>query len=386
MAAYALILAAGFSTRMVSHFKPLLPMPFPSGCRTALSAVCALYRAENVHPLVIGGYRAEKTEEEALACGAGFIHNAHPEAGMFSSIRTGAAALPRDCSHFFVHPVDIPLVRRITIQSLLKAAEQKKNAVYLPVFQKQEGHPPLFSAALASSILLARDTACLRDIVEAAPCIRVPVADSFILRDMDTPEDYMRLCTEAPFLDRLSPSEAEELLIVQQVPERGRAHGLAVGKVAAAFADALSCPGEAPNKIPPDRNLALAGGLVHDIRKGSPRHEEAAGRFFRSRGMEAMAVLVESHRDMTLPEASPFSERELVFLADKYVRGSCAVSLEERFLSKMEQFSGDAEACTAIRGRMERAKAMAARFSRESGQSPEHIARLVLRETESRKA
>lgn len=126
MAAYALILAAGFSTRMVSHFKPLLPMPFPSGCRTALSAVCALYRAENVHPLVIGGYRAEKTEEEALACGAGFIRNAHPEAGMFSSIRTGAAALPRDCSHFFVHPVDIPLVRRITIQSLLKAAEQKK--------------------------------------------------------------------------------------------------------------------------------------------------------------------------------------------------------------------------------------------------------------------
>ena len=62
----ALVLAAGFSTRMAPRFKPLLALPLPEGERSALASVCGLYLAEGIPPLVVGGARAEDTRREAL--------------------------------------------------------------------------------------------------------------------------------------------------------------------------------------------------------------------------------------------------------------------------------------------------------------------------------
>ncbi|WP_273523851.1 DVU_1551 family NTP transferase [Mailhella massiliensis] len=374
MNAYALILAAGFSSRMQPHFKPLLPLPLPGGSRSALAALCGLYLAEGVRPVVVGGNRAAETRKEAEACGTAFALNPHPERGMFSSIRAGASALPQDCTHFFVHPVDIPLVRRMSVRALLEEAAPSGEEALLPAWRGETGHPPLFPASLLPVLRRAGDDGCLRDIVKEASPRSVPVADSFILRDMDRPEEYAALCALAPSQDILSPREAEELLAVRHVQERGVAHSLAVGAVAEAFALALNRARVLRREEPLSPSLALAGGIVHDVCKGQPHHEAAAGRLFRSLGMERMARLVEDHRDLTLPDSVPLSERELVFLADKYVRGSSPVPLRERFHSKMERFSGDAEACAAIAGRMERALRMEARLQKECGTSPERIA------------
>ncbi|HJD96604.1 DVU_1551 family NTP transferase [Mailhella massiliensis] len=374
MNVYALILSAGFSSRMQPHFKPLLPLPLPGGPLSALAALCALYRAEGVHPVVVGGNRAEETKKVAQACDAAFALNPHPERGMFSSIRAGAAALPADCTHFFVHPVDIPLVRRISVRTLLEEAEHFPAAPLIPTWRGQSGHPPLFPAGLLPAIRDAGGEGCLRDVVEASSPRAVPVADSFILRDMDCPEDYTALCALAPSQDILSPEEAKELLGVRHVLDKGREHSLAVGAVAEAFALALNRARALRDDAPLSPELALAGGIVHDVCKGQEHHEQAAGRLFRSLGMERMARLVEDHRDLTLPDDMPLSERELVFLADKYVRGASPVPLRERFRSKMERFSGDAEACAAIAGRMGRALLMEARLEKECGQSPELLA------------
>ena len=94
--------------------------------------------------------------------------------------------------------------------------------------------------------------------------------------------------------------------------------------------------------------------------------------------MDPMARLVEDHRDMTVPDAEPLTEREMVFLADKFVRGSEAVPLRERFYSKMARYSEDPEAVAAITGRMERAEAMADRMEKECGRSLEELAREAL--------
>ena len=94
--------------------------------------------------------------------------------------------------------------------------------------------------------------------------------------------------------------------------------------------------------------------------------------------MDAMARLVEDHRDMTLPPEKPITERELVFLADKYVRGNSPVPLKERFYSKMDCYPDDPEAVAAIAGRMERAMAMEERLKTETGQDPEVLAREAL--------
>lgn len=378
MTAYALILAAGFSSRMTGRFKPLLPLAFPDGERSALAALCALYASEGVSPLVVGGNRADDTKREAEALGASFALNAHPERGMFSSICTGMAALPKDSGPIFVHPVDIPLVRRMTVRSLLDAAEKNGNSPLIPTFRGVPGHPPLFPASARKAVLAAGDNGCLRNIVESLSPVMVPVADSFILKDMDTPAEYEALNVLALRQPLLSTEEARELLAVRHAQERGVQHSLAVGRVAARFASALNAARLAGGERPLDEGLAEAGGIIHDVCKGESRHEAAAGRLLRGWGMDAMARLVEDHRDMTVPDDVPLSERELVFLADKFVRGHEPVPLEERFRSKMACYPNDPEAVAAIAGRMERAKLMEARLARECGKAPEELAREAL--------
>ena len=375
MSICALVLAAGFSTRMAPRFKPLLPLPLPEGECSALASVCRLYQAEGVLPLVVGGTRAEETRAAALALGAAFTVNEHPERGMFSSIRAGMAALPPDCGHVFVHPVDIPLVRRMTVRTLLDAARTQESVPLLPVYNEEPGHPPLFPAAVRDAVLRASDNDCLRDILKQFSPVSVPVADAFILKDMDRPEDYAALCGLAPRRNVLSPEEAEELLQVREVQERGKHHSVTVGAVAMSFADALNRARLSRGERPVDPALAAAGGLTHDVCKGERQHEAAAGKLFRSFGMEEMARLVEDHRDLTLADDAPITERELVFLADKYVRGSEIVPITERFHSKMERYADDPAAVTAIAGRMERALQLARRMARECGEDPEDLAR-----------
>ncbi len=378
MTAHALILAAGFSSRMAPKFKPLLPLPLPGGEKTALAALCSLYEAEGVSPLVVGGSRAEATRREAEAVGAAFALNPHPERGMFSSIRAGMAALPKDAGPIFVHPVDIPLVRRMTVRSLLDAAQICTDRPLIPTFRGAAGHPPLFPASMRKTVLDAGDDGCLRNLVEGLSPVTVPVADSFILRDMDSPAEYEELRSLAPRQDLFSTMEARELLAVRHAQERGVMHSLAVGRVAARFAAALNEARAAAQEGPLDEALAEAGGIIHDVCKGQPRHEAAAGRLLRGWGMDAMARLVEDHRDMTVPDDEPLSERELIFLADKFVRGKEPVPLEERFRSKMACYPDDSEAVAAIAGRMERAKLMEDRLERECGKAPEELAREAL--------
>jgi hypothetical protein len=87
-----------------------------------------------------------------------------------------------------------------------------------------------------------------------------------------------------------------------------------------------------------------------------------------------MARLVEEHRDCALADEAPLTEKELIYLADKYFQGDRLVSLQERFLHKQELFAGDEEALVAIRGRLARAEAMEARLGRESGMPPFELA------------
>ena len=377
MTAYALVLAAGFSTRMAPGFKPLLPLSLPDGKKSALAALCSLYASEGVFPLVVGGNRAEDTKREAVSLGAAFALNEHPERGMFSSIRTGVACLPESCTHFFVHPVDVPLVRRMTVRTLLDAAVSEHSPL-IPTFRGMAGHPPLFPASARQAVLDSGDTGCLRDIVESLSPVMIPVADSFILRDMDTPGEYDELNRLAPRQNLLSLEEAEELLRVRHAQERGIRHSLAVGRVAARFTAALNAARTAAGGQLLAPALAEAGGIIHDVCKGEPHHEAAAGRLLRGWGMETMARLVEDHRDMLVPDDMPLTERELIFLADKYVRGSEPVSLKERFHSKMACYADDPDAVAAIAGRMERAAAVEKRLAEECGQAPEMLAREAL--------
>lgn len=293
----AVVLAAGLSSRM-GKFKPLLLL----GGQSVLARVVGLLRQGGAAPvLVVLGHRAAELEPVVRSLGAVPVINPDYEQGMFSSLRTGLAALPPDCPAFFLLPVDIPLVRTHTLTRLRAAWEQGLGPVLHPTFQGQWGHPPLIAAELAPAIMAYDGTGGLRGFWESRPELarEVPVADRFVLRDQDHPQDYEELTAA---LDGYQiPDQDECLALLEEVLELGPelvAHCRLVGRMAQALARAAQTKGAALNP-----RLALAGGLLHDVAKGQPDHPAAGAALLREMGFATVAPLAARHADIELTPA-----------------------------------------------------------------------------------
>ena len=126
MNARVLILAAGQSSRM-GKVKALLPLPGGAGRECpALEGLARLFHTVGIeHISVVTGWHADSVEQAAQRIGLAVVRNPRPEDGMFSSVCVGLQALADGNSALpqapvLVLPVDVPLVRPMTVQALLK--------------------------------------------------------------------------------------------------------------------------------------------------------------------------------------------------------------------------------------------------------------------------
>ena len=159
MKACAILLAAGQASRM-GAVKALLPLPLLSGgapC-SALEGLVRCYRGAGMEDiLLVSGFHAAEVEAAARGLGLTVVRNPRPEEGMFSSACAGLRAVPEDCAACFMHPVDVPLVRSLTLVALLDASASESRpglpSVLIPTYEGKEGHPPLLPAACREHIL-----------------------------------------------------------------------------------------------------------------------------------------------------------------------------------------------------------------------------------------
>jgi CTP:molybdopterin cytidylyltransferase MocA len=349
----ALVLAAGLSSRM-GRLKPLLPLD-PQGGQTPLGLCVGLFRAAGMgEVVVVTGHRCDEVGPAARAAGARVVHNPDFALGMYGSIRAGVAGLPPDTDGFFLLPADIPLVRTGTVRLLARAFGHEPVSVLLPVFAGRRGHPPLLGRELIGRI---QDSA---DQVEAEQPERVrevQVADRFILQDMDTPADHAACAAELASRDWPSPAEAEAILAhLHPMPVRGLAHGRCVGEVAALIADHLVRATGRPLSV----EICRVSGLLHDLAKGQPEHERAGARWLHELGFPRAAAIVAAHRDLDWQPDTVLTEREIVHLADKLVRGSRIVPVQARFAEKLALYEHEAQAVAAIEHRRRVAEQLAA--------------------------
>lgn len=369
----AVIPAAGLSSRM-GQLKALLPL----GESTVLGQIIALFQDCGIRDIiVVTGHRAEEVEQVAAGAGARTAHNADHHLGMFSSIKTGIRALTPETKGFFLHPADIPLVRKGTIKLLAEAFIAFPRVIVYPVFQDRRGHPPLITASLSRHILKNDAPQGLRGLLAQVerqsiiPVKDIEVPDANILFDMDTWADYQSgidLYTkkDVPTLD-----ECRVLLHkLFKMPAKGLAHAERVADLAAAICAAIA----GKRAGGPDRDICRAAGLLHDIAKGHPQHEEEGGRWLRRLGFDRAAEIVAAHKDARLPPGAPVTEKEIVYIADKMVSGSRLVSVEKRFREKIDLYADDPEACAAIKARLHRAKTVMAAIEAETGASLDSIA------------
>ena len=117
-------------------------------------------------------------------------------------------------------------------------------------------------------------------------------------------------------------------------------HSHLVARVADAIISGLEQSGRSTEKTA-DRSLVLAGALLHDIAKticldGGCRHDEEGMKICRRHGYPEVGLIVRDH--VLLSSFSPedyqrgrFPAQEIVYYADKRVRHSEIVTLQQRY-------------------------------------------------------
>ncbi|MGD0641998.1 MAG: hypothetical protein ABSC22_14720, partial [Roseiarcus sp.] len=88
-----------------------------------------------------------------------------------------------------------------------------------------------------------------------------------------------------------------------------------------------------------------------------PRHADAGAELLRECGFPNVAAVVACHMAISF-DGEHVDEGAVVYLADKLVRGTTRVSLEERFAPGFAHFAGDPAALAGARQRYAAAQAI----------------------------
>jgi molybdenum cofactor cytidylyltransferase len=367
----AIILAAGHSRRM-HRFKPVLTL----GGQTVLERVVSLYTSAGVTDIrVVTGFRSETIRSALAALPVAVVHNPTHDAGMFSSVLAGIRTLPADTSSFFVHPVDIPLVRPHSLAMLMDACNARPSPVTYPVFDHTRGHPPLVDGDLKETILSNGGSGGLRSILHRfdTEALEVQVADQGVLLDLDTPEDVQRLATRLKASDRLTKYECRMLMErVRHLPEPLIDHCRQVSRVAAALAIAVNKSGGAI-----DVGLVESAAWVHDVAKLEANHAAAGAELLTAMGFPAMAALIAVHMDIDVFDDSPLDDAQILFLADKLVERTAIMSLSQRFDMKLKQYGQDLKASEHIHQRWRAALTIQRKVEQTSGKTIDQMLKKV---------
>jgi molybdenum cofactor cytidylyltransferase len=191
----AVLLAAGRSRRM-GAFKPLLPFGRASVVEACVSN---LHEAGVGEIVVVVGHRAEEVRA-ALARfeSVRFATNDAPGSEMGVSVARGVGALGEGVTTTLVALVDHPAVPPSAIRSLIEARERTGARLAVPEWDRRGGHPVIVDSSLREELLRVAPARGLRALFDAhrEEVLRVPAASSYVVRDMDTWDDYVALHRE----------------------------------------------------------------------------------------------------------------------------------------------------------------------------------------------
>ena len=193
----AVIPAAGLSTRM-GDFKPLLEF---NGSTVIESAVSAALSCCGTAVIVLGKRSAElrKLLQSRFKDRLIFAENPdYASTDMLTSVKIGIGELDRlypNIAGFFISPADMPRIAPEVYRTLIAGFDPAKDEALIPVTGGRRGHPPLIASRLIPDILAYSGTDGLRGFYRGINIREIPIADTGILTDLDTPEDYRAAVT-----------------------------------------------------------------------------------------------------------------------------------------------------------------------------------------------
>ena len=194
----AIILAAGESQRMGGQNKLLLPICGEVLIRKFVKSI----RASNVNEvLVVLGHEKEKIKYVLQGQQVKFVENLCYMEGMTTSIQSGIQAASPESDGLLICLADLPFIETSDFNRLILSftdlLHTESSLIIVPVFKGQRGNPVLFSRQFREIILQHKGEGC-RGIVQKHPEFvwEVTMGNDNVLRDVDTPEDYMIFCKD----------------------------------------------------------------------------------------------------------------------------------------------------------------------------------------------
>jgi len=189
------ILAAGESRRMGA---PKLCLPW--GKTTVLGHLLSQWREVGairllvVHPQAPDAPVVQELDRLKIPP-AERIATSAPERGMMGSVVTAAALAVNDSSlsHLIIALGDQPHLRAEILRDLLQACQSNSGHLIRLISNGKPGHPLALPALLLPELGKA-SVPTLRDFLAShkTPTTDLTCADSGVLLDMDTPDDYAR--------------------------------------------------------------------------------------------------------------------------------------------------------------------------------------------------
>jgi CTP:molybdopterin cytidylyltransferase MocA len=113
--------------------------------------------------------------------------------GMLSSVQCGLRFIPGKFKGVLICPGDQPMVDKGIINMLISALRNSGKGIVVPYHEKKRGHPVMIDSKYYDEILNLSPSGTLRQIMENHPgdFEEVETTCSSVLKDIDTPEDYL---------------------------------------------------------------------------------------------------------------------------------------------------------------------------------------------------
>jgi len=151
-------------------------------------------QASSASPVTVVTGRDEAEIRAALSgLDVTFAHNPDFAAGMAGSLKTGIAAVPNDADGVVVALGDMPYVTAHHIDRLIAAYDEDEGrTICIPTHDGKWGNPVLWSRRYFPEMLAISGDKGARELLHsyADKLCEVPMEDTGILRDFDTPEAF----------------------------------------------------------------------------------------------------------------------------------------------------------------------------------------------------
>jgi len=194
MKVHGVILAAGRSSRM-GQPKQLLTY---QGRTFLQHAVDCAQKADLDRVVLVLGHQADTVLEETDVRGVEVVINREYGLGQSTSVIKGLEAAG-ECDGVLFQLGDQPLMKAGVLNSIIACFRKENPGAVVPVYQGTRGNPALLGKGFFDRIRTLRgDTGPRRILRDDPDRVRLlSVEDEGIVRDIDTPEEWARLCAES---------------------------------------------------------------------------------------------------------------------------------------------------------------------------------------------